>query len=63
MRRWARWVWTYVAVHGCYHTWNPLYFVLRDDWMFQVWSFYGPFDWSWQKARARMLDLRPYVEV
>lgn len=34
--------WDNICIHACYHSWNPVIFVLREEWVEAVWRQYGP---------------------
>lgn len=42
-------LWDKLCIHACYHHWNPLSLILRDDWVASVWRAYG-FEYPGWKA-------------
>lgn len=44
-------LWDAICIHACYHLWNPVGLILRDDWVESVWLLYG-FDYpGWRSFR------------
>lgn len=35
-------VWDRLCIHACYHDWNPIGWILLDEWVEDVWREYGP---------------------
>lgn len=40
--------WGRLCIHACYHNWNLISLILRDDWVEQVWRDYGPTYPGWR---------------
>lgn len=34
-------LWDALCIHACYHSWNPICLILRDEWVEAVWDAYG----------------------
>ncbi|WP_353429486.1 hypothetical protein [Paracoccus denitrificans] len=34
-------LWDKICIHACYHDWNPVGLILRDEWVEAVWRQYG----------------------
>ena len=35
-------VWDNLCIHACYHWWNPISLILRDEWVAEVLLLNGP---------------------
>ena len=41
-------LWDNLCIHACYHNWNPISLILRDEWVIEVWLAYGLYYPGWQ---------------
>lgn len=44
-------LWDRLRIHGCYHLWNPIGWVLNDDWVADVYRTYGMTYPGWKELR------------
>lgn len=44
-------LWDRICIHACYHLWNPVWLILNDDWVEEVWRAYGLDYPGWKELR------------
>lgn len=44
-------LWDRICIHACYHVWNPVAWILNDEWAVEVRETYGYYYPGWKELR------------